>query len=165
VSVRVAEGAAVGNAITFLFTQLGTDIADPLERIARIKASTRLGKERVPEVSGAAMDAYTAGLMAPVMGQALLHVGGHGRPSSNLVISNVPGPAEPRYVDGSRLEEYYPMSLLFHGQALNITAISYAGQFNIGFTGCRDNVPHLQRIAVYAGEALAELEAALATSR
>jgi diacylglycerol O-acyltransferase / wax synthase len=161
VSVRVGDGASVGNAITFLYSQLGTDIADPVERIERIKASTRLGKDRLPQVSGVAMDAYTAGLMAPFMGQAILHVGGRGRPASNLVISNVPGPAEPRYVDGSRLEEYYPLSLLFHGQALNITAISYAGQFNIGFTGCRDNVPHLQRIAVYSGEALAELEAAL----
>ncbi|WP_182376016.1 wax ester/triacylglycerol synthase family O-acyltransferase [Nocardioides sp. WS12] len=161
VSVRTGEGASVGNAITFLYTQLGTDVEDPLERIARIKASTQLGKERLPQVSGAAMDAYTAGLMAPFLGQAMAHIGGRGRPASNLVLSNVPGPAEPRYVDGSRLEEYYPLSLLFHGQALNITAISYAGQFNIGFTGCRDNLPHLQRIAVYAGEALEELEAAL----
>lgn len=161
VSVRTGEGASVGNAITFLYTQLGTDVADPVERIARIKASTQLGKERLPEVSGAAMDAYTAGLMAPFLGQAITHLGGHGRPASNIVISNVPGPAEPRYVDGSRLEEYYPLSLLFHGQALNITAISYADQFNIGYTGCRDSLPHLQRIAVYSGEALEELEVAL----
>lgn len=164
VSVRTGEGASVGNAITFLYTQLGTDVEDPVERIARIKASTRLGKERLPQVSGAAMDAYTAGLMAPFLGQAITHIGGHGRPASNVVISNVPGPAEPRYVDGSRLEEYYPLSLLFHGQALNITAISYADQFNIGYTGCRDNLPHLQRIAVYSGEALEELEAALGIS-
>ncbi|MFC7502402.1 WS/DGAT domain-containing protein, partial [Nocardioides sp. GCM10030258] len=76
VSVRTGEGASVGNAITFLYTQLGTDVADPLERIARIKASTQLGKERLPEVSGAAMDAYTAGLMAPFLGQAITHLGG-----------------------------------------------------------------------------------------
>jgi diacylglycerol O-acyltransferase / wax synthase len=73
----------------------------------------------------------------------------------------VPGPAEPRYLDGSRLEEIYPVSLLFNGQALNITAVSYAGQFNIGFTGCRDSIPSLQRIAVHAGEELEALEAAL----
>ncbi len=54
------------------------------------------------------------------------------------------------------------MSLLFNGQALNITAVSYDGRFNIGFTGCRDSVPSLQRIAVYAGEELESLEAALA---
>ena len=78
-----------------------------------------------------------------------------------MVISNVPGPAETRYLDGSRLDEIYPVSLLFNGQALNITAVSYDGEFNIGFTGCRDSIPSLQRIAVHAGEELDALEAAL----
>ena len=45
--------------------------------------------------------------------------------------------------------------------SLNITAVSNAGSFCIGYTGCRDSVPHLQRIAVYSGEALEELEQAL----
>ena len=52
----------------------------------------------------------------------------------------------------------YPVSLLSHGQALNITSVSYAGQFNIGFTGCRDTLPSMQHLAVYTGEALEELE-------
>ncbi|MGY2876035.1 diacylglycerol O-acyltransferase / wax synthase [Marmoricola sp. URHA0025 HA25] len=161
VSVRGGEGAGVGNAITFLYSTLGTDIADPVDRIHAIQESTRLGKQRLPHVGGVAMDAYTTVLMAPFLGQAILGFGGHGRPASNVVISNVPGPAETRYLDGSRLEEIYPVSLLFNGQALNITAVSYAGQFNIGFTGCRDSIPSLQKIAVYAGEELDALEAAL----
>ena len=165
VSVRGGEGAGVGNAITFLYSTLGTDIADPVDRIHAIQESTRLGKQRLPEVGGLAMDAYTAVLMAPFLGQAILGFGGHGRPASNVVISNVPGPAETRYLDGSRLEEIYPVSLLFNGQALNITAVSYAGRFNIGFTGCRDSIPSLQRIAVYAGEELDALEQALERRR
>jgi hypothetical protein len=48
-----------------------------------------------------------------------------------------------------------------HGQALNITCNSYAGMVCFGFTGCRDTVPHLQRLAVYCGEALSELEGAV----
>lgn len=160
VSVRPDGGAGVGNAITFLYSSLGTDLADPLDRMHAIQASTRLGKERLPEVGGLAMDAYTAVLMAPFLSQAILGFGGRGRPASNVVISNVPGPAETRYLDGSRLEELYPVSLLFNGQALNITAVSYDGQFNIGFTGCRDSIPSLQKIAVYAGEELDALERA-----
>jgi diacylglycerol O-acyltransferase len=161
VSVRTGEGASVGNAVTFLYAKLGTDVKDPLERIAAIRASTRLGKERLPEVGSVAMDAYTAILMAPFLTQALLGVGGHGTQDANLVVSNVPGPAETRYLDGARMEELFPVSLLFNGQALNITAVSYDGQFNIGYTGCRDSVPSLQRIAVYSGEELDDLEAAL----
>ncbi len=161
VSVRQDEGAGVGNAITFLYAKLGTDLPDPVERIHAIHASTQLGKERLPEVGAGAMDLYTAGLMGPFLGQAMLGIGGIGRPASNVVISNVPGLQETRYFNGSRLEEYYPLSLLFHGQSLNITAVSNADSFCVGFTGCRDSVPHLQRIAVYMGEALEELEAAL----
>ena len=37
----------------------------------------------------------------------------------------------------------------------------YAGMACFGFTGCRDTVPHLQRLAVYTGEALADLEHAV----
>jgi diacylglycerol O-acyltransferase len=161
VSVREAEGAGVGNAITFLYSSLGTDVDDPIQRIREICESTRLGKERLPQVDGLAMDAYTAVLMAPFLSQSILGFGGRGRPASNVVISNVPGPNEPRYINGSRLLEIYPVSLLFNGQALNITAVSYDGEFNIGFTGCRDSIPSLQKLAVYAGEELEALEAAL----
>jgi diacylglycerol O-acyltransferase len=161
VSVRGGDAPGVGNAITFLYSTLGTDLADPVERIHAIQESTRLGKDRLPEVGGLAMDAYTAVLMGPFLSQAILGIGGRGRPASNVVISNVPGPAESRYLDGSHLEEIYPVSLLFNGQALNITAVSYDGQFNIGFTGDRDSIPSLQRIAVHAGEELEALERTL----
>ncbi len=161
VSVRPEGGAAVGTAITFLYASLGTLISDPVERIAHIQASTKLGKARLPHATGAVMDAYTVTLMAPQLVAAILGGGGRNRPAANLVISNVPGPSEPRYLDGSRMEEIYPISLLLNGQALNVTAVSYDGNFNIGFTGCRDSIPSLQRIAVYSGEELDKLEARL----
>lgn len=161
VSVRSGDEPGVGNAITFLYASLGTDTDDPVARLHAVRDSTRRGKERVPEVGGIAMEAYTSLLMLPFIGQAVLGFGGHGAPAANLVISNVPGPAETRYLDGSRLLQIYPISLLFNGQALNITAVSYDGQFNIGYTGCRDSVPSLQHIAVYSGEELERLEAAV----
>jgi len=161
VSVRPEGAASVGNAITFLYTELGTDIADPVERVRAIRASTQLAKARLPHAGGAMMDTYTSVLMGPFLAPAVLGVGGYGPPDANLVLSNVPGLREPRYFNGSRLEAYYPLSLLFHGQGLNITGVSNGEMFCIGYTGCRDTVPHLQRIAVYSGEALGELEAAL----
>jgi diacylglycerol O-acyltransferase len=164
VSVRPEGGAGVGNAITFLYARLGTDIEDPLERIAAIRESTQLAKERLPHAGGTVMDTYTSVLMGPFLAPAVLGVGGFGPPDANLVISNVPGLREQRYYDGSSLEAYYPMSLLFHGQALNITAVSNSRTFCIGYTGCRDTLPHLQRVAVYSREALEELEEALGIS-
>jgi diacylglycerol O-acyltransferase len=76
----------------------------------------------------------------------------------NLCVSNVPGPRDVLYLRGSRMEASYPVSLVTHSQALNITLQSYASTVNFGFIGCRDTLPHLQRLAVYTGEALDELE-------
>jgi diacylglycerol O-acyltransferase / wax synthase len=83
------------------------------------------------------------------------------RPIFNTVISNVPGPSRDLYFSGCRLEQFYPISLIPHGQALNITVVSYSGQFNVAFTGDHDALPSMQRLSVYTGEALEELEAAL----
>jgi hypothetical protein len=57
------------------------------------------------------------------------------------------------------MDAYYPISALAHGQALNVTVLSYAGGLHFGFTACHDRVPSVQRLAVYTGEALDELEA------
>ena len=81
------------------------------------------------------------------------------RPVFNVTISNVPGPDHSLYLNGAKLEAMYPISLLSHGQALNMTCLSYAGRIHFGFTGCRDTLPHMQRLAVYAGEAMQELKA------
>jgi WS/DGAT/MGAT family acyltransferase len=164
VSVRAEGVDTVGNALTFLWAKLGTDVGDPATRLEMVSESMRLGKERVPEASSSVMDAYTVLLMLPVLGQAITGVGGVGPPAFNVVVSNVPGFTEQRYLEGSSLDEYYPLSLLFHGQGLNITAISNAGWFCVGYTGARDAVPHLQRIAVGSGRALEELEAAYGTA-
>ncbi len=160
-SVRPAGDAAVGNAFSMIFARLHTDIRDPLERLEAISRSARAAKARVERLPKAAVNSYTMLSMGPYMLQLMLGLGGYSRPLSNIVISNVPGPAETLYFNGARVEEFYPISLLFNGQALNISVVSYAGQFNLGFTGCRDSLPSMQRLAVYTGEALEELEAAL----
>ncbi|KZY84702.1 hypothetical protein A3742_30755 [Oleiphilus sp. HI0071] len=53
----------------------------------------------------------------------------------------------------------YPVSLIAHGGALNITCLSYDGSLNFGYTGCRDSLPSMQNLAVFSGAALDELEA------
>jgi diacylglycerol O-acyltransferase / wax synthase len=164
VSVRAEDVARVGTALTFLWSGLGTDVADPVARLAAVRESTRLGKERVPTASPKVLDAYTVALMLPVLGQAITGTGGGGRPAFNVVVSNVPGFTEERWLDGSSLERFWPLSLLVHGQGLNITAISNTSWFCIGYTGAHNVVPHLERVAVHCGRAFEELEAAYSTT-
>jgi hypothetical protein len=58
---------------------------------------------------------------------------------------------------GSRLVDFYPMGPVFDGAGLNVTAMSYRGQVDIGFMACREVVPDLWRLASEVPEALAEL--------
>jgi len=161
VAIRAKDELGGGNAVGAILATLATDIDDPAERLARIITSTTRAKQQLQGMSKAAILQYSALLVAPSMLQMIPSTAGHLRPTFNVVISNVPGPDQPLYFRGARLEASYPMSIPVHGQALNITCSSYAGMMCFGFTGCRDTVPHLQRLAVYCGEALSDLEHAV----
>jgi WS/DGAT/MGAT family acyltransferase len=158
VSVRPQDDEGTGNAISFIVATLGTDIEDATERLQAIKASVKHAKAHVQELPRQAMLQYTMLLMAPTIVTLLTGIGGRTRPMFNITISNVPGPDKPLYFRGAELVAIYPVSIVTHGQALNITCQSYAGSMNFGFTGCHATLPHMQRVAVYTGEAFEELE-------
>jgi WS/DGAT/MGAT family acyltransferase len=158
VALRAKGDAGGGNAVAAMLATLATDVADPVERLAAIIASTATAKQQLQGMSRSAILQYSGLLIAPAWLQMMPRVAGHMPPTFNVVISNVPGPDQPLYFRGARMEATHPMSIPVHGQALNITCTSYAGNMCFGFIGCRDTVPHLQRLAVYCGEALTELE-------
>ena len=161
VSVRPKDDQGAGNAISFIVATLGTDIADPAARLEAVKASVRHAKAHVQSLPRQAMTQYTMLLMAPTIVTLLTGIGGRTRPMFNVTVSNVPGPEKPLYFRGAQMLAIYPASIVTHGQALNITCESYAGQMNFGYTGCHTSVPSLQRLAVYTADALQELEAAI----
>ncbi|CAM2759904.1 wax ester/triacylglycerol synthase family O-acyltransferase [Skermania piniformis] len=160
VSLRY-EGEEGGNAAGMVWASLATDIADPMTRLKAINVSSSAAKNHLRSMPLPVRRLFTVLTAMPVTAVLITGLGATRRPPMNLIISNVPGPDRTKYLRGARLEALYPISLPGRGQALNITSISYAGQFNIGFTGARDNLPHLQRLAGYTADALAELEAAL----
>ena len=164
VSVRPKDDEGTGNAITFIVSTLGTDIADVRERLSAIRQSVKQAKEHVQSLPRQAMMQYTVLLMAPTILTLLTGIGGRTRPMFNITISNVPGPDQPLYFRGAEMVATYPASIVTHGQALNITCQSYAGYMNFGYTGCHSSMPSMQRLAVYTADALAELEAAYAPS-
>ncbi|UXA17962.1 wax ester/triacylglycerol synthase family O-acyltransferase [Mycobacterium sp. SMC-4] len=161
VNVRPNGDEGGGNSVGAILTPMGTDIADPVERLAVISTATRAAKAELQKMSPAAIIAYSAALLAPAGSQIAGALTGIEPPwpyTFNLCVSNVPGPREPLYFNGSRLEATFPVSIPIHGMALNITLQSYADTINVGFVGCRDRIPHLQRLAVHTGEALEALE-------
>ncbi len=158
VSVRTADSDDEhGNAITFIISTLATDEPDTRQRFETIAASTRAAKTSLEKLSASAVTQYTIALMSPYILSLVSGMAGRTRPVFNVTVSNLPGPRKPLYINGAEMEAFYPTSLVTHGQALNITVHGYADTLGFGFIGCRDSLPSLQHIAVYAGEALDEL--------
>ena len=162
VNVRPKDDPGGGNAVGAILCSLATDVEAPAERLAAVVASTRRAKEQLAGLSRSAIMQYSAALMAPLVMQQVPTAASWMRPAFNVVVSNVPGPEQPLYFRGCRLDALYPVSIPYHGQGLNITINGYAGTINVGFTGCRDAVPSLQKLAVYSGDEVAALEHELA---
>jgi diacylglycerol O-acyltransferase / wax synthase len=149
-----------GNAVGAVMCDLGTHLADPAERLSTVRASMKEGKQALAELSPLQIVAMTGLGMSPLMLQSIPGYAELLRPPFNLIISNVPGPRSPLYLNGARLAGLYPLSIPYHGQALNITCTSYADELSFGLTGCRRTVPHLQRMLGYLEDELTALEQA-----
>jgi diacylglycerol O-acyltransferase / wax synthase len=165
VNLRDESDQSIGTAVGVMVAELGTNVADPRERLEAIKRSTGAAKRHLAEVPPAGRSAYTLLITGPYIAGLLAGLGGHAPVPFNVGISNVPGPTQSLFFNGSRLDAMFPLSLLFHGNALNITCLSYAGTLNFGFTGARDTLPHLQHLAVWMGEAVDEISDVLAPRR
>jgi diacylglycerol O-acyltransferase len=152
--------SAGGNAVGAVMAKLGTDLDDPAERLQEVHRSMRSGKDSLAGMTPVQIMAMSALGMAPAVVPAVLGLQAFNRPPFNLIISNVPGPKQPHYFNGARLDGMWPLSIPIHGMALNITCTSYHGQMGFGLTGCRRTVPHLQRLLIHLDDELADLEAA-----
>jgi WS/DGAT/MGAT family acyltransferase len=164
VNIRPKGDAGGGNAVGAVLASMATDVADPVARLSAVSQSMTAAKANLQGLNREAILAYSAYLLAPALLQMLGAT--TGIPSVlplafNVCVSNVPGPQHPLYLRGARLEAPYPVSIPTHGMALNVTLQSYADTLNFGFIGCRDTLPHLQRLAVHTGAELAELARAV----
>jgi diacylglycerol O-acyltransferase / wax synthase len=159
VSLRTAEEAdAGGNMVGTILCNLATDVEDPAKRLETISESMRGNKKVFSELPRLQAFALSAFLMAPLGLAVVPGFVSSAPPPFNIVISNVPGPTEPMYWGGARLDGNYPLSIALDGQALNITLTNNAGNIDFGLVGCRRSVPHLQRLLGHLESSLKDLE-------
>ena len=162
VSLRESGNTDSNNQISMVQCSLATDIADPLTRLQTIKASTAQIKKRVATFKNMIPTDFP-GLAAPIWASGLSRIWASGRvaeklpPLANVIISNVPGPPIPLYLAGAKLRHYYPVSIVTHGLALNITVQTYAGSLEFGITACGDIVRKPEQLAAALAQSLHEL--------
>ncbi|UTO06081.1 wax ester/triacylglycerol synthase family O-acyltransferase [Moraxella sp. FZLJ2107] len=135
--------SSVGNRISFTPTLLGTEHDDAIMRLHDIHHSMKLGKERFERLSWSAVINYTA----LSYGWAGLNLATRAYPTKqafNLIISNVPGDDMPLFLNGAKLTGIYPASVLFDGQALNISFCNYQNRIDFGITACQTALPNIE---------------------
>jgi diacylglycerol O-acyltransferase len=149
-----------GNEIAFALASLATHLEDPAERVRAVKASMDYSKERFRQMTPSQVLAYSAALMTP---GAIAWLTGLDRKYTiaNTVISHVPGPRQPLYWQGCKLDGIYPASLVLDDFALNITLISRHDFIDFGIIACRKNLPRVQRLLGFIDDAIVELETTL----
>jgi WS/DGAT/MGAT family acyltransferase len=142
VSLRATDDDSMNNQVSMVRVDLATEVDDPAERFKAIHASSEAAKAVVRELKPVlGVDVPVTGAPWLVSGLASLY--GRSRlasqlpPFANVLISNVPGPPAPLYVCGARMTSFYPVSIPYHGSALNITVQSYAGALDFGVIACR----------------------------
>lgn len=142
VSLRAEGDAAMNNQVAAVRVDLATDIEDLPARFRAIHASSEAAKAVVKELKP------VLGVDIPITGSPWLMTGlasllGRSNLVSrfpqvgNVAISNVPGPPMTLYMAGAKMAHYFPVSIPYHGSALNITVQSYAGLLEFGLTACR----------------------------
>jgi hypothetical protein len=78
-------------------------------------------------------------------------------PFANVLISNVPGPNVTLYFAGAKQISTYPVSIPYHGMALNITLQSYNGWLDFGIISCQKLMPEIHELAQHMKDAHKEL--------
>ena len=146
---------------TLTMAKLGTEIADPMRRLDLVRRSYQKAEEFASSVTGDASIPYAMGLMGPVIASRVRRALLPERTLWNVFISCQEGPRTPLYFNGAKLDALYPILPLWQGNGLSVTSAWLESGLNVALAGARDKVPHLQRIAVYMGDALDQLEKAL----
>lgn len=145
VSVK-AKDDPVGNHLSTIICPFGTDLEDPAARLKRISMVTRQSKADLANLTRAASQDYLNLVLIPSLLLTLAGASTSIPPPFNVIVSNVPGARERLYLEGSRLDAMYPLSLVTDAQALNITAISYMNKMCLGIVACPSLLPAIDTL-------------------
>jgi len=156
-----SDDSDVSNRITMILANLATHKDDPLERLQTIRRSVQNAKQRFKRMTSDQILNYSAVVYGPA-GLNILSGMMPKHQAFNLVISNGPGPREPLYWNGAKLDALYPASIVLDGQALNITRTSYLDKLEVGLTACRNALPRMQNLLTHLEDEILRFEQLIA---
>lgn len=144
----------LGNHVTSVFVDLPLDERDLGACVRRIAAS-KSELRSLHEANGVAIMLEAAGKLPAALHSAVVRRVG-GMALANLVLSDVPGPDEPLFFLGRRIQACYPMMPLPPSVGLSIASVSMGGVMGVGVTVDPDIVPDPERLAGHIERAFAD---------
>jgi WS/DGAT/MGAT family acyltransferase len=132
---------------------LGTDIADPVERLRTIQAASSSSSAMAQaisarELTSLAQQAPSLAIMATSKmlrsASALL---GDWAPLANCAITNVPGSREPLYLQGAKLTYLSAIMPISDGMGLVFSVTGYNETIVVSVTGCYEQLPDPEVLA------------------
>ena len=133
--------------LSWVRVRLGTEIEEPVERLAAIRAQTA-GSEIVAQALrareltaiGRHTPAATLALASKMLSRAAQGIGRRA-PMANCTITNVPGPLQPLYLCGARMTYFSAIMPIADGMGLVFAVTSYDDRIVISPTSCRELMP------------------------
>jgi diacylglycerol O-acyltransferase / wax synthase len=143
-SVRApASASQAGNLVGILIVPLPVGEEDPIRRLEQIARATA-ERKRLPPYQPAAR----------FLQRAMIRTMNRQR-RINLLMSNLPGPPQPMYFAGAKILELFQIGVVQGNVAVQVGALSYAGQLNLDIVADANLVPDL---TVFANGMTEDLE-------
>jgi WS/DGAT/MGAT family acyltransferase len=136
---REDEERKHGNRVSSWIVPLPIGLDDPLERVVRIRQTTRELKESHQAAAVEMVEALNEWI--PIDLQAM------SRGTQNAYVTNLTGPQAPLYLFGAELLEPYLFTPLLENLGLAIGVLSYNGRFCWGLTADYDRLPDVAELA------------------
>jgi len=148
-----------GNHWSALMTTLATDEPDAVERLRTIRASMNVAKQ-IRNARGDLLERWAQYINAALLTKAATaylesRFAARGK-FPTVGVSNVRGPDSAASAGSAKVAEFYSVGPL-PTSAVNVTAWSYAGQFNISLLAGRNVVPDAYEFLGLMRDALKEL--------
>jgi len=161
VSLRKEDAKVGGNQIGLVATTLSPKTDDPIIRLREIGTSLQAVRNQIDDSPAQSIQAYS--LVTNGIAQLIdtVNISTAVPALSHTIVSNVPGPRKPLYLEGAQLDGWYPVSTLGPGHRLNVTMFSYNGKLDFGIIGASDFLPDLHILGALIIEEFEELEKAV----
>jgi WS/DGAT/MGAT family acyltransferase len=156
VSIRGAhERGALGNRIAAMRGPLPVYVEDAVARLETVRRAMD-GLKESKQAVGAEVLAAAENFAPPTLLAQASRLNFSTR-LFNLLVTNVPGPQFPLYVQGREMLDVFPVAFLPRDHALAVAIMSYNGHMNVGLLGDYDAMPDIDVVADGIEAALAEL--------